>query len=120
LNAFERRKIAENTRRGMFGRAERGLATGGTAYGYRIATNKKIEIDPTAAEVVRRVFQLSADGEGRPPAQRGGRAAAAPAGEPRTAGVVVARRASGDPREPALPRRGHVRKDALREGPLDR
>jgi DNA invertase Pin-like site-specific DNA recombinase len=64
LNAFEREKIAEHTRRGMFGRAERGLATGGAAYGYRIAADKKVVIDPTAAEVVRRIFQLAANGEG--------------------------------------------------------
>jgi DNA invertase Pin-like site-specific DNA recombinase len=64
LNAFERRKISENTRRGMFGRAERGFATGGAPYGYAIADDKRLVVDPEAAETVRRIFALAAEGEG--------------------------------------------------------
>ncbi|HME68649.1 MAG TPA: recombinase family protein, partial [Myxococcota bacterium] len=44
LNAFERHKIAENTRRGLRGQAERGFATGGAPYGYAITEEKRLVI----------------------------------------------------------------------------
>jgi hypothetical protein len=34
------------------------------AYGYRIGPDKKIVIDPSAAAVVKRIFELAAEGEG--------------------------------------------------------
>jgi len=61
-------KLKLDTHRGLLGRAERGLATGGLAYGYR---SEQVEgggsrwvIDPEQAAVVRSLFQRYLAGEG--------------------------------------------------------
>ena len=70
-------KLRADTQRGLRGRAERGLSTGGLAYGYRsepVALDEhgrpvesagfRILIDPVEAAVVRRIFDLYLGGEG--------------------------------------------------------
>jgi DNA invertase Pin-like site-specific DNA recombinase len=89
LNAFERRKISENTRRGMFGRAERGFATGGAPYGYTIADDKRLMVDPEAAETVRQIFAWAAQGEGLGCRKRDG-SCQGPSVKPRSANAVLA------------------------------
>jgi DNA invertase Pin-like site-specific DNA recombinase len=64
INHHERLKIAENTRRGLRGRFERGFATGGAPHGYTIGADKRLVIDAEAAQTVRRIFEWSAEGEG--------------------------------------------------------
>jgi DNA invertase Pin-like site-specific DNA recombinase len=70
-------KLRADTQRGLRGRAERGLSTGGLAYGYRsepVAIDEhgrpvesagyRIRIDDAEAAVVRRIFDLYLGGEG--------------------------------------------------------
>jgi len=79
INAEYLAKLSADTHRGLRGRAERGLATGGPAFGYRtepiltgqldshghpIAAGYNLVIDEGQAEVVRRIFELYANGEG--------------------------------------------------------
>ncbi|WP_209882469.1 recombinase family protein [Azospirillum soli] len=59
--------LAEKTRRGQLGRALAGRMPGGKAYGYDVLEGDaggrgKRRINPTEAEVVRRIFRLFADG----------------------------------------------------------
>jgi site-specific DNA recombinase len=61
-----RDQIAYRTRRGLEGRARKGMSCGGRAYGYiagRDSATGEREIDPEQAEVVRRIFQWYADGK---------------------------------------------------------
>ena len=70
-------KLRADTQRGLRGRAERGLSTGGLAYGYRsepVATDEhgravesagfRIEIDESTAPVVQRIFTMYLGGAG--------------------------------------------------------
>lgn len=72
-------KLRADTQRGLRGRAERGLSTGGRPYGYRtdpipsgqvdahgnaIAAGYRVTIDEAEAPTVRRIFEWSAAGEG--------------------------------------------------------
>ena len=62
VNAEERRKIKENTRRGLLGRHTRELATGGVPYGYRCERISETEgslvvVVEAEADVVRRIFE---------------------------------------------------------------
>jgi site-specific DNA recombinase len=59
--------LRDKTLRGLEGRALAGLATGNVPFGYRTAPapdgkGHRIEIDPEAAELVRRIFGLYASG----------------------------------------------------------
>ncbi|MBK8172805.1 MAG: recombinase family protein [Sandaracinaceae bacterium] len=60
------RALGEATRRGLRGRANRGLATGLVAYGYRVQTDtdghRRIEVDEVHAAVVQRIFGECAAG----------------------------------------------------------
>jgi site-specific DNA recombinase len=60
-----RREASYRTRRGLEGRAAVGAATGGRCFGYVSACDSltgQIEVDQTQAAIVRRVFELYADG----------------------------------------------------------
>jgi site-specific DNA recombinase len=60
-----RREASYRTRRGLEGNAISGKPTGGRAYGYipaRDSASGQIEIEPREAAVVRRVFEMYADG----------------------------------------------------------
>jgi len=70
-------KLRADTQRGLRGRAERGLSTGGLAYGYRsepVAIDEhgravesagfRVVVDDAPADVVRRIFDLYRDGAG--------------------------------------------------------
>ena len=60
-----RKEIGRRTRRGLEGLARAGKSAGGRAYGYIPAAKSEsaeIEIDQTQAAVVRRIFELFADG----------------------------------------------------------
>ncbi len=60
-----RREASYRTRRGQEGKALVGQSTGGRAYGYVAAADSpsgQIEIDETQAAIVRRIFQMYADG----------------------------------------------------------
>src|SRR5215472_4072481 len=70
-------KLRADTARGLRGRAERGLATGGTAYGYRTVpvavddqgravegAGHRLVVDEAAATVVRRIFDHYLGGAG--------------------------------------------------------
>jgi site-specific DNA recombinase len=60
-----RDEIARRTRRGLEGRAIAGKPTGGRAYGYiaaRDCASGQLEIDANEAAIVRRIFELYADG----------------------------------------------------------
>ncbi|HTF32183.1 MAG TPA: recombinase family protein [Myxococcota bacterium] len=61
-------KLRADTQRGLLGRAERGLATGGLAYGYRsepvIGGSSRIVIDEERAPIVRAIFARYAAGAG--------------------------------------------------------
>lgn len=62
----ERKKASYRTRRGLRGNAEKGLSTGGKAYGYKSAVDnagKKVRlVDPVTAPVVVRIFEMRAAG----------------------------------------------------------
>ncbi len=61
-----RDQIAYRTRRGLEGRARKGLPAGGRAYGYiaaRDGVTGQREIHAEQAEIVRRIFQWYADGK---------------------------------------------------------
>src|SRR6185437_8060393 len=65
MSEHYRQEIARRTRRGLEGRARAKQSTGGRAYGYvaaRDATSGKRAIDPDQAEIVKRVFQMYAEG----------------------------------------------------------
>jgi DNA invertase Pin-like site-specific DNA recombinase len=75
LSAEERRKIGASSHRGLEGRFDRQLATGGAPYGYRNAPvdptadrhnwkGSRLEIVPEQAEIVHRIFEMRARGEG--------------------------------------------------------
>jgi site-specific DNA recombinase len=61
------RELAKKIHRGMEGLALRGLHTGGRTFGYETAAlagvGKKLVINPAEAEIVRRIFELSAGGQ---------------------------------------------------------
>lgn len=70
-------KLRADTQRGLKGRAERGLSTGGLAYGYRSvpvalddqgraveSAGFRVELDEPAADVVRRIFAQYVAGAG--------------------------------------------------------
>lgn len=60
-----RREASYRTRRGQEGRARAGKSAGGRAYGYvpaALSGTGEVEIEETQAAVVRRVFELYADG----------------------------------------------------------
>jgi site-specific DNA recombinase len=60
-----RREASYRTRRGLEGKALAGGSVGGRAYGYvpeSESPTKQIEIDPEQAAVVRRIFEMYADG----------------------------------------------------------
>ncbi len=60
------KELAKKTHRGLEGAFLRGLHAGGRCYGYRNVPAEgggvKLEIEETEAEVVRRIFQMSANG----------------------------------------------------------
>ncbi len=59
------KELAKKTHRGLEGRALRGLHTGGRIYGYNSIEadgGKRLEVNPTEAVVVRRIFEMSAEG----------------------------------------------------------
>src|SRR5262245_49996549 len=77
LSAEERRKIGINSHRGLRGRFDRELATGGAPFGYRNAPlgggvhrkapgweGSRLEVVEDQADVVRRIFAERAQGEG--------------------------------------------------------
>jgi site-specific DNA recombinase len=62
------RELAKKIHRGMEGLALRGLHTGGRIFGYETVSlgdraGKKLVINPSEAEIVRRIFELSAGGQ---------------------------------------------------------
>ncbi len=65
MNALFLKDLADKTRRGLSGRIEAGRAAGGRCYGYRLVEGDKgaREIEPTEAEVVRRIFADYAAGQ---------------------------------------------------------
>lgn len=72
MSAEQRKKIAADTKRGQRGQFERGFATGGVAYGYRLEARRgdgtrrdsELVLVPEEAAVVRRMFAMYADGQG--------------------------------------------------------
>ena len=71
MNALFLKDLAVKTRRGQRGRVEAGKIPGGTSYGYTIVrclladgsvTTGERELEPEQADVVRRIFQMYADG----------------------------------------------------------
>ncbi len=59
------KELAKKTHRGLEGRALRGLHTGGRIYGYNSIEadgGKRLEVNQTEAAVVRRIFEMSAEG----------------------------------------------------------
>lgn len=66
LSALYLEDLAARTHRGLEGQARRGYWTGGRAYGYRIERTEgegsRLHIDETEAAIVRRIFELYADG----------------------------------------------------------
>lgn len=62
------RELAKKIHRGMEGLALRGLHTGGRTFGYETVTlgagaGEKLVINPSEAEIVRRIFELSGGGQ---------------------------------------------------------
>ncbi len=72
MNEEFRRQVASDTRRGMAGQLDRGLAVGGAPFGYRFErnpddrgrANARLLIDPEPAAVVPRLFERRAAGVG--------------------------------------------------------
>ncbi len=64
MAAYYSEQLSQNVRRGMKNSAQKGRYTGGTCpLGYTINADKKYEIDPTYAPVVREIFQLYSKGK---------------------------------------------------------
>jgi len=64
---FEQEKAVQRTREAMRRKAERGHVAGGVCYGYenrRVGDHVEREIVPAAAEVMRRIIQEIAAGDG--------------------------------------------------------
>ncbi len=65
MNAAQRREVARRTHRGLEGLLEHGLHTGGRVYGYNIVRTEegsRLVVNDSEAEIVLRIFQLSAGG----------------------------------------------------------
>jgi site-specific DNA recombinase len=58
------RDLGDKTRRGLWGNAREGKATGGRTYGYMTADDGRIVVDAEQGAVVRRIFALYASGLG--------------------------------------------------------
>ncbi|HVW28108.1 MAG TPA: recombinase family protein [Polyangiaceae bacterium] len=58
------RDLGDKTRRGLWGNAREGKATGGRTYGYLTADDGRVMIDDAQAPVVRRIFETYARGAG--------------------------------------------------------
>ena len=55
--------LSENVRRGMSENALKGLWNGGSVpLGYRVNSDRKLEIDPESALVVKEIYKLYSDG----------------------------------------------------------
>ena len=64
MAAYYSEQLSQNVRRGMKNSAQKGQYTGGTCpLGYTINADKKYEIDPKYAPVVRDIFQLYSKGK---------------------------------------------------------
>jgi len=64
MAAYYSEQLSQNVRRGMKTSAQKGRYTGGTCHlGYTINADKKYEIDPKYAPVVRDIFQLYSEGK---------------------------------------------------------
>ncbi len=67
IDAVYWRELAQKTHRGMQGRALAGFATGGRCFGYRSVKGPdetvRLEIEPSEADTVRRIFELYASGQ---------------------------------------------------------
>jgi len=67
IDAVYWRELAQKTHRGMQGRAIGGLATGGRCFGYRSIKGPddtvRLEIEPSEAATVRRIFDMYSDGK---------------------------------------------------------
>ena len=72
MNAMFLKDLADKTRRGLRGRVEQGKSGGGNAFGYDVVRKLDVLGDPirgdrkineAAAEIVRRIFTLYADGQ---------------------------------------------------------
>jgi site-specific DNA recombinase len=64
---LEREKAKQRTYDAMRRKAERGHVAGGIVYGYdnvRVGDHIERQVDPAEAQVIRRIFQLAADGYG--------------------------------------------------------
>ncbi len=59
---MERHTILENSYNGMFKKAQNGLWTGGSIYGY--TANNGLKINPEQAEIVKEIFKSFANGKG--------------------------------------------------------
>jgi site-specific DNA recombinase len=59
---FEKEKILERTRRGLYGRAKAGKPAGRLPLGYR-SVNGTVHIDPEEAALVRRIYDLLVNGQ---------------------------------------------------------
>jgi site-specific DNA recombinase len=56
-------ELREKTRRGLMGRVLAGRSAGGLAYGYRVTATGERAIEPSEADVVRRIFRAFAAGQ---------------------------------------------------------
>ena len=64
MAAYYSEQLSQNVRRGMKNSAQKGRYTGGTCpLGYTINADKKYEVDPKYAPVVRDIFQLYSEGK---------------------------------------------------------
>jgi site-specific DNA recombinase len=61
MNALYLEDLAEKTHRGLAGQITRGKSAGGRTFGYR-TVNGNIELEPTEADIVRRIFRKYAEG----------------------------------------------------------
>ena len=62
VNQFYSENMAEDIRRGMMDNAQNCKATGSPPYGYKIGTDKHLEVDEDAAKVVREIYEKVAAG----------------------------------------------------------